>query len=573
MGITITKLKMWKNPGYTKGCINVPPSGSKKLPTPDYTLTAGQTLRPRKNSTISAIELPLSFCQVFEMSYLYMEFHDTANNEVKLFGWIDSIEQTASSDEAVLIRWDVDWWRSYSRSVSYGIGKITRCEEKSYRRPPTIQPRYNIFSKFAEITDSFNTIWGIMVYSYSQSGGGTITTWVKTAVFPVGAKAVGISVENVYNTPSLEDCYNGRLDERLGIAPESISGIWFSPICPCDGVVLRTGQSGDYYDFAAVSVGQSTVKDGYGVPWVNIESIARHEVFITDTGSVITDYDLRTFGVCDFQGALAGSFPWHSGVNSDYDLDSVTPGYIFARVESGTTSAFLIVYQKVTRFASAQDHKLAGSTGCMIKIPLPTAPVNTNAMSTYVYSGQRQVDIETAKVNQDQKFVNNLLGVGSGALSGSIGGAMTGKGVSGAVIGSAIGTGVALGSAFISNWAESEFRDRLQGINDKAHANQTSQMLIPGDGLLWYKMFPHPYVVKIEADPVTANEYSRMISANGYETEMFDSPATLISQGGAIQVTDLNLTGNIPPQAKAFIKAMFEKGVKLIEMNPSGVVP
>ena len=570
MGITITKLKMWKNPGYTKGCVNVPPSGSKKLPTPDYTLTAGQTLRPRKNSTISAIELPLSFCQVFEMSYLYMEFHDTANNQVKIFGWIDSIEQTASSDEAVLIRWDVDWWRTYSGSVSYGIGKITRCEEKSYRRPPTIQPRYNVFSKFAEITDTFNTIWCIMVYSQSQSS----VTWVKTAVFPVGSRATGHILENIYTTPSLQDCYNGRLDERLGLDPQQISGIWFSPICPCDQVVKRTDSGGvDYYDFTAITVGQSTINSGYGVPWVDVESIARHEVFIQGTGDVITDYDLRTFGVCDFQGALAGTFPWHSGTNNDHDLDVITPGFIFARIESGTTSAFLVVYQKGTRFTSAQDSKLAGSSGCMIKIPLPTAPVNTNAMSTYVYSGQRQADIETAKVNQDQKFVNNLLGVGSGALSGSIGGAMTGKGVSGAVVGSAIGTGVALGSAFISNWAESEFRDRLQGINDKAHANQSSQMLLPGDGLLWFKMFPHPYVVKIEADPTTSLEYSRMISANGYETEMFDSPSTLISQGGAIQVTDLNLTGNIPPQAKSFIKAMFEKGVKLVEMNPSGVVP
>ena len=84
MAITITKLKMWKNPGYTKGCVEVPPAGSKKLPAPDYTSTAN--LRPRKNGTISAIELPLSFCQVFDMSYLYMEFEDNAHNQCKVFG-------------------------------------------------------------------------------------------------------------------------------------------------------------------------------------------------------------------------------------------------------------------------------------------------------------------------------------------------------------------------------------------------------------------------------------------------------------------------------------------------------
>lgn len=566
MAITITKLKMWKNPGYTKGCVNVPPINSKKLPTPDYTNTTN--LRPRKNSTISAIELPLSFCQVFEMSYLYMEFQDNSNNQVKVFGWIDSVEQTASGDEAVLIRWEVDWWRTYAGKVAYGIGKITRCADPTMRRPPAVQPRYNIFSKYAEITDNFNTIWVIVVFSHTNNNGDTL---IKTGVFPANARVFGHTPENILQTPSVSDCYNGMLDERLGIDPQSISGIWFSPICPCDSVVVRTDSGGDYYDMSGATAGNSIIKSGYCMPWIDAYHIANHQPFITGTDVAVVTNDFRTFGVVDFEGALAGVFPWHGGIKSS-DPDIETVGSIHVRIDVGATSCHLVVWQVDTKFYTLANQTLAGAGGCMIKIPLPSAPTNSNAMSSYVYSGQRQADIETAKINQDQKFVNNLLGVGGSAISGGFGGAVAGGG-SGALIGTAIGTGVGLGSAFISNWAEGEFRDKLQGVSDKAHINQTSQLLIPGSGMMWTKRLPHPYIVQIDADSVTQLEYSRMINENGYEVEDYNSPSTLIMTGGAIQVTDLNVTGNAPPQAKANIKIMLEKGVNIVELNPSGVVP
>lgn len=567
MAITITKLKMWKNPGYTKGCVEVPPAGSKKLPAPDYTSTTN--LRPRKNGTITAIELPLSFCQVFEMSYLYMEFQDNSNNQCKVFGWIDSIEQTASGEEAVLIRWDVDWWRSYSGSVTWGTGRITRCADASIRRPPTIQPRYNKFSKYAEITDSFNTIWCIVVYSDNSSG----NTLIKTGVFPVGARVFGHTPENVLNTPTLKDCYNGLLDERFGIDPTAISGIWFSPICPCDNVSISSDSGGSYYDMHLATAGNSTIHNGYCLPWIDTSMIASHEVFISGTDAVLSTDDLTTFGVVDNEGALVGTFPWRSGIG-DHDDDSVeTAGFIQARVDVGATSCQLILRQACSRFFKLADSKIGASAGCMIKISLPSAPTNTNGMSSYLYSGQRQADIESAKIQQDQRFVNNLLGVGQGAITGGVGGAMASSNPVGAVAGASIGTGVALGSAFISNWAEGEFRDRLQGVQDKAHANQTPQLLIPGSGITWSNILPHPYIVKIEADSVTKSEYANMISNNGYETEWYGSPSTLISSGGAIQVTDLTITGSIPPQAKTSIKSMLEKGLRIVEKNPSGVTP
>ena len=567
MGITITKLKMWKNPGYTKGCIEVPPAGSKKLPAPDWTNTTN--LRPRKNSTISAIELPVSFCEVFDMSYLYMEFEDNAHNQCKVFGWIDSVEQTAWDNESTLIKWSVDWWRSYSGSVTWGTGRITRCADASLRRPPTVQPRYNIFSKYAEITDSYNIIWGIVVFSDTNNNG---DTFVRTGIFPAGQRVFGHTPETVAMAPSVKDCYNGILDERVGIDPSAICGIWFSPICPCDSVSISSDSGGSYYNMSLATATNSKTKSGYCMPIIDTDKIKSHSVFVTGTDAIVADDDLRTFGVVDFEGALVGTFPWHGGVRHD-NPDQETAGYISAKVEVSPSGCYLVLRQGVTKFYTQTENYLAGAGGGRIKIPLPSAPTNSNGMSSYVYSGQRQFDVESAKVNQDQKFVNNLLGVGSGAITGGVGGAMATANPVGAVAGASLGTGVALGTAFIQNETDTVFRDRLQDLTDKAHANQTSQLLIPGTGNLWVNICPHPYIVKIDADPTTKTEYANMISENGYKTEYFASPSTLIASGGAIQVTDLNLTGSIPPQAKTSIKMMLQAGIKIIEKNPSGVVP
>ena len=139
-------LKMWKDPGYTRNCADVPPLGSKKLPTPDFVNPPTTDYRPHKDSTLTALNLPLSYTDVFDMSYLYIEAIDqrtsTTGNRIKLFGWIDSITQRSTYSEGVTIRWTVDWWRSYSGDVSLDTGMIVKCPNGTYKRPYRTQPRY-----------------------------------------------------------------------------------------------------------------------------------------------------------------------------------------------------------------------------------------------------------------------------------------------------------------------------------------------------------------------------------------------------------------------------------------------
>jgi len=262
MGLTITKLKMWKNPGYTRGCVEVPPVSSKKLPAPDFTSGVGVTYRPRKNSTLTALELPLNYTALFDMSYLYIEASDGAGS-VKLFGWIESIEQTASSDPAVLIRWTVDWWRSYSGSVTFGFGIVRRRPRGTNDPIQKVPYRYKIPGESLNVVPNgivgTESNWCIITYvektSVDIGTGGEHQfvekeTGIKTCAFPV-SKDNPTELKYVYDSgavqsPSIKNVILGDVSSTLGISPSSIVSAFISPIPP---YLLKegTGTSVDPY--------------------------------------------------------------------------------------------------------------------------------------------------------------------------------------------------------------------------------------------------------------------------------------------------------------------------------------
>lgn len=561
MPLTITKLKMWRDPGYTRRCIEAPPVGSKKLPTPDYVLGNDETLRPHKGSTLTDLNLPLSFTQVFEMSYLYIEASDGAGS-ISLFGWIDSITQRSTSYEGVTISWSVDWWRSYSGSAVFNSGRIMRTSSASLRRPPTYTPRYRVYTKLDPLTDEFGINWVILKVLDSN--------FIKTLVFPAGSRVFGTVPEVVSATPSLNDCYNGKLAEQLDLAPSAISGVWVCPFCPCNGVVKRTDSGGEYYDMSSAHTGPSKIGTydniNYTAVWVSNASISAHVTFKAYYEPNMDE--LTEYGIVDSYGNLRGTFS-----NGAVDVFKTSPGgAVQFRADIGSTSAYIIAQIYVNKFYPAEP-SLASAGGCSVRIPMQAIPVDSNALSEYVYSGQRQYEIESAKIQQDQKFVNNLLGVSEGIISGGVGGAMAGKGP-GALIGATVGAGASLASAFITNDTDRIFRDRLQSANDKAHENQISNLTIPSEGMTWSSMLGMPYVVKIEADATSKTEYTNNIALNGYMVDYDVTNVTsYITAGGPIQITNLNINGAIPPQAKQSIKSMLEAGIRIIENNPSGVTP
>ena len=548
MPITITKLKMWKNPGYTKGCVEVPPAGSKKLPAPDYTSTTN--LRPRKNGTITAIELPLSFCQVFDMSYLYMEASDgrTPANSIKVFGWIDSIEQTASGDEAVLIRWDVDWWRTYSGSVTWGYGNITKCSNSTYKRPSPTQPRFWNVKYYEELISPgglYDTLPYCVIVAYNTVSGGDITEISYLYWLCSLGGAESITVNGVqYWSMSLVELYRGTMDEALGIKAENISGIFITPVAPFQrstGSILTHDWNGMHW-FA------------YKLPIINtFETWSK-----TYTNTYSSNDNLKTV-IVDPDGSIVYTLPW------GYDVKSVVLG-----IDTGTVSANIRLRLK-NASEGVIDSATSGRTG---SLPALTVPLNSNAISSYYYSGQREYDIEMRNIQRDQQTVAGLQSISASMIGGGIAGAMTGK--SNAVGGALVGASTSLmGTAF--NWAASGiFNDRLQEATDKLISNQASNIIQPGGGIAFLNSNLSPgnwYIVQLEADSTSQTEYSNHIARNGYDVDYSASTSTFVSSTGALQIRNLNLTGAIPPQAKQYIKNILENGIYIVENNPSGVVP
>ena len=547
MPLTISKLKMWANPGYTRGCLQVPPAGSKKLPAPDWSSNPDVTFRPSKSTTLTSLEIPLSYTAVFNMSYLYIEASD-GYASISLFGWIDSIEQSASSAESVRINWSVDWWRSYSDQAVFGNALITRCNDSSKKRPYAITPRrWKI--KHSELLctglgySPANPFWVVITYTTSQnppqigtlcwrcgfSGGETIT---------VGG--------NTYYAMGIADLFEGGISKYLDLNPSNITAISIGPIPP--------GQINPNYVYTH-TVGSNT----YYAYKVTVDLVE------TGTSTLTKEYssdDMLKAIIIDPMGGCVYTLPW------GFTIDRAT-----YRADSGTNGCNLCVkLYKSGSYPTGADQAPIGLTGAF---PYINAPVNSNGYSEYIFSGQRQYEIEMKNIQREQQAVSGMIGMGSNVIGGGVGGAMVGKGAGG-VIGAGLSALGSIAGTYLDYEASGMFNDRYQKAMDKLHSCQTSTMLMSAGGITFMDTATcagNWYIVQLEADDVSLAEYSSDVSINGYETEINDNATTYITTGGPLQIMNLNITGTMPPTAKREIKALLENGVYIVENNPSGVIP
>ena len=537
MALTITKLKMWKDPGYTRGCLEVPPVGSKKLPgTPDYSLAADQTLRPHKASTLTSLQLPIDFTSVFGMSYLYIEASD-GSGSLALFGWVDSITQMASSAMNTQINWTVDWWRSYSDQITFGTGTITHCPDSTYRRPYGTAPRkwqIKHFEKLAKgLPAPYDTQKWVVNVIYSQTIGGV--TIIRTYYWRTNASNAHGESKDIggvtHYAPGLRYLYNGTLDEVLGLDPASIVGIYITPYVP-------TTTTGTYY----------ITHDHDGDHWFAYyaNNSVSNSVSITYQNTYTTDDNLKAV-IVDPTGAVVYTMPWgFSATKCDLGVDIGTVG------ASVTASLY-------TTFEANIGLKCA-CAGMFASFPAIDAPFNSNAYASYCYSGQRDYDRETRNIQRDEQNDNGVIGIISAVPSGNVTGAISG-----------------LITTPLNYFTQGTINDRLNDATDKLYSNQASTVIQTAKGDAYTRSSNGAgdwYIVQLEADSVSQAEYTAHIAKNGYSTDISAaSCSSFITTGGALQITNMVVTGNAPPEAKQFIKGMFTNGVIIQENNPSGVAP
>ena len=581
MPLTITKLKMWKDPGYTRRCIEAPPAGSKKLPTPDYVLGNDETLRPHKGSTLTNLNLPLSFTQLFGMSYLYIEASDGAGS-ISLFGWIDSVTQRSTSYEGVTISWSVDWWRSYSGSVTFGAGIIRRCANDTYKRPRTLSPRRRLVNSYNKLfgpryNTQPNTMWVIMLLDTTiatDDGHGNIISYSQIEkIFWPATNSPVIGSNNKHGM-SITTCYTGLIDEMLtnwmGARGGSnitynyqIIAAYATPINPSDGVTWSGTawvSSGGILDPQVIE--SSTY--AFFLSKNNDGGYAGSSYYRFTPVSTLTADDSHQYVITDFDGNVAVTIPWGTTIDSIivYNDVGVAGGYLKMAILNNTNG--ITIYPTL------------GPEGRIVTIPLPSIPITSNYWSDYILSGQRDFNYANRQlsreeeawksgVNETKSAIDTAVSFNPNDWLSAVTGALTGF--------SAIGANLMINE---------EFADKYNRLDDMAASRQKNSIQVSGMSSFWQSMnmsnpnygVSGPYLMDLVMDSVSAAEYTGEIAIMGYETQIpVASASAFITAGGPIKIEQLVITGNAPPEAKQAIKTLLENGIRITENNPSGVTP
>ena len=303
--LSITKLKMWKDTGYSRECVEVPPAGSRKLPTPDY--TADGLIRPHKDSTLQSLELPLKYSDVMDMSYLYVEFLDSSGpddtgNTFSVFGWVLNIELVACSQDVVRIRWTPDYWRTYSSGMDLNRGIIRHIDPtttigRMIRRPYPVKPVMRN-PDFAQVIGDSNR-WVVVIHTKTENGHTTINYkfWQPdgTAITSAG---------HSYTPMSWKEIYSGLIEEYLQLDAKAIVGVFVVPFAPLNE---------DHRSINYLHDGGFTIcRYCYSVSGATMTP-DKYEV--TFTGSEVLEADdINEIVVTDAQGNVAGRLPYLSGV-------------------------------------------------------------------------------------------------------------------------------------------------------------------------------------------------------------------------------------------------------------------
>ena len=535
MPLTITKLKMWKDPGYTRECVEVPPAGSWKMPAADY--VSSENLRPRKGSTLTAVELPLPYLQVMDMSYLYIEVEDGVTptpNTVKLFGWIVSIEETASSNEAVRITWTVDYWRSYSQSVVFGAGTITRCGDGTYKRPYITQPRKWVVDTSYQVSEYEGNYF--LLIATEGSGATTKFAYYFGPIEPTFE-------QSSWGGMTSSELWSGKVTERLNLDPDNVVGCWMIPENPVHWSTAYSDFDPAHPDYQIYkSYGFQSVEWSKSLPLKSSDDLTR-AVMINPFGN------------------LDSELPWGFSLGS-----SSSPSSVKALLNVSTEGADVYYYP------SGEGTK-ALATGHFLIAHGVSIPILSNAWASYNYSGQRSYDKRIAEIQRNQQAVGGFSSVGSSMIGGAIAGATKGS-VGGAIAGAVAGGTSSIIGTTVNYFAQGWFNDELQHETDKLVSNQAVNVNIGGSGQAWEGLNKAWSFVQLKGDTVSLTEYSSHITNDGYTVEIpVGNPDAFVLAGGPLQIQNLMVSGAIPPEAKTYIKNILSNGVRIVENNPTGVVP
>ena len=508
---------------------------------------------PRKGREFSEIELPVSLDDIEALT----DISPAANciriqksvgkpKPLMIYGWVDSIEpiSTKGPSKNTLIRFHVDYWlteqyytwfaNTYSTTllrspVRFANGRVKR-GPASMARPDPSTPRIWKYDSAYEIIDSYFGNFVILLYTKTS---GNYTT-IREAVWPLGR-----TVDNSSTSISAEMIYNGVTEEAMGIDPDSIIGVWFSPLNP-----LGAGVSG--YE-------KHNTYDNVQYGWWDMPSnkIRSSQYIDIDPSNILKTDDMTKYVLIDANETTISTLPW---------------GIEFQRIvywaDVGTSGAYLYLAFVPKTATSFADVSLG--EGRIIQVPLIAAPVTSNAKSSYVLSGQYDYDKEMAKYQQQANLMSGLAGTGQSIGGGVASGALAGGGV-GAAIGAVAGGMSSIIGSGVSYWIQGDYDRKSREAMDRLLSNQATNIIISGGGRSWQSIMGGKWrLLKLVRDSESAAELTGEQTELGYVTDAFTTNAgTLIAAGGPLRIEGLQVDGDITPAGRANIQALFARGVHL----------
>lgn len=529
---TIALFNVWKDTGFTEGSVEVPKKDST-LPSPTFTFS---DLNVSKDRMFSEIKLKADYLDLMDCSYVEAAVLMNNGSQFSVFGWIDDVSCVSDTEGSPVtsISWHVDHWRTYLYRAVFkdGIVKNRPAEDQYPPQNPSYRFRKPVPNLPGDAIISSPDTWYILLSYTRQNTEATVTT-SGYAYLPVSTLHPDTEYESSgIKCPSLDSFAVGDWDEKLGLDPAAVKGVFLSPIKP--------GEAG---------WSLTKFKDPYGafVSKTPIDSFTQYTASITAKST-----DIRSYVVTGFDGETIGTLPW--------GLEVTEFKY---RVVMESTSAYIQI-----RCNGIDSHLL----GTCFTVPLPALEITENSWSSYVYSGARQSDMNQRVANTDRNFISGLAstanqaiqGAASGALLGAIGGpvGMLGGAALGGIT-SGLGSGI---STVSEKMISSKYNDVFQGIDDFSHAQQTDGLLMAGTGFDCLRFGRKGiYLASYEIDNYSDIQLAQRLNLYGARVdEPTPNCTTLINAGGPLRIENLTVTGSIPVQAKQYIKERFRQGVRMI---------
>ncbi len=558
--MTSATVEIWKDTGYTEGCMEVPKTSST-LSNPDFTFSG---LEISSSSLFSEVKVKDDFESLYDCSYLRMTLEMNNGDDVTVYGWIDSVSvgSDSASSPMTRIQWHVDMWRTYISKVTFGSGIVKRRPSIGDIPPQPYGNRYTIAKTPRDILPDNDVKWVFLNVTRtvaSQAGDSYTTT--HCYCYPVNITDAELNYQgeasgdiSIINFPSLYQTVIGMFDEWLKIDPDAIFSAFISPVPPAPA--SASGNVWTMTGWKATLINESTSSPfGAFAVWTSDYSYPKQSF---TTMALTTDTD--TYTITDLDRVPIGSLPW--GI-------SVSGGTY--RIVNCDTSMYIKIWftGSLTGVTFAEGSQ--PSNGLEFNIPLKALGVTSNAKSSYVYSGQQEFDREQMAIQREQAMQSGFANMGNQAVQGAAAGAMLGAlgGPVGMAGGAAIGAvssavGGAIGTT-ADYFIQGAANDKMMAATIRQKAHQTASLMLPSAGYEWLEYGHAPQLIPVQWDDYSITQRAQDMQLYGAHV---DEPRTscqdLLTAGGPLQIANLVVTGSVPVQAKTYIKQRLANGVRIV---------